>query len=238
MKTWRWFSLLAGLALGLLVVLGGASGCRRPAPDTAAATPAPTPAGPPAVNALEGGEAAVDSVNDSAQGPEVAGLEVSAPETINTDTANAESQAVRAEVLKRVDVMPNLKDDEKDKLYVQVERARGLAKVITVPFASGARTVTTSSLEGLRKALTLPQVEKFAGDPTVAFVVLGFADKKGDPKANQKISLDRAEAVADALKNRAGVMNVIHAVGMGGSEMFDSSALDKNRVVEVWAVLP
>jgi len=165
-------------------------------------------------------------------------MEVSTPETINTDAADAENMAVRAEVLKRVDVMPNLKDDEKDKLYVQVERARGLAKVITVPFASGARKVTSSSLAGLQKALTLPQVEKFSSDPTVAFVVLGFADKKGDPKANQKISLDRAEAVADALKNGAGVMNVVHAVGMGGSEMFDSSALDKNRVVEVWAVLP
>jgi len=33
-------------------------------------------------------------------------------------------------------------------------------------------------------------------------------------------------------------MNLCHSVGMGSSEMFDARNLDKNRVVEVWAVLP
>jgi hypothetical protein len=33
-------------------------------------------------------------------------------------------------------------------------------------------------------------------------------------------------------------MNVTHGVGMGSSDMFDAKDLDKNRVVEVWAVLP
>jgi len=228
---------VAAAVLGAVVV--GAAGCGRPDAAGAAGTPAPSPS--PAAQQPPAGPA--DAVAPAApanpsDGSGMAGLEVSAPATINTDVADVENQAVRSEVLKRVDVMPNLADDEKDKLYVQVERARGLAKVITVPFASGARTVTAPSLDGLKKALRLPQVEKFSGDPTVAFVVLGFADKKGDPQANQKISLDRAEAVAEALKSRAGVMNVIHAVGMGGSEIFDASALDKNRVVEVWAVLP
>jgi outer membrane protein OmpA-like peptidoglycan-associated protein len=69
-------------------------------------------------------------------------------------------------------------------------------------------------------------------------VVLGFADKKGDPKKNIAISLERAESVVKALKEKLGVMNVVHAVGMGSSEMFDAQSLDKNRVVEVWAVLP
>jgi len=212
------------------------AGCdRSPAPP-------PPPAAPPAASPQAGGIAGSVSVGPSGQAEEpaasaVAGA-VTAPETISTDLADAETHAVRAEVLKRIDVMPNLGDEEKDKLYVQVERARGLAKVITVPFASGARSVAPASAAGIQKALTLPQVEKFLSDPTVAFVVLGYADRKGDPQANQKISLDRAEEVVSVLKDRARVMNVIHAVGMGGSEMFDSKALDKNRVVEVWAVLP
>jgi len=145
---------------------------------------------------------------------------------------------MRIEVLKRIDVMPNLGDEEKDKLYVQVERARAMGKVITIPFSSGARTLAPGAVAGIAKALALPQVEKFAGDPTVVFVVLGYADKKGDPKANRAISLQRAEAVVAVLKNKSGLGNLVHAVGMGGSEMFDSSALEKNRVVEVWAVLP
>lgn len=163
---------------------------------------------------------------------------VSTPQEINTNAEDTENRAVRAEVLKRIDVMPNLGQEEKDKLYVQVERAQAMGKVITIPFASGAHTVAPASLAGISKALTLPQVMKFSGDPTVVFVVLGYADKKGDPKANQAISLQRAEAVADVLQNKVGVMNVVRAVGMGGSEMFDTGALDKNRVVEVWVVLP
>lgn len=211
------------------------AGCDRPP------APAPPPA-PPAASPHAGIVAGTVSVEPAAQAEEPAASAaagaVTAPETISTDLADAETRAVRAEVLKRIDVMPNLGDEEKDKLYVQVERARGLAKVITVPFASGARSVAPASAAGIQKALALPQVEKFLGDPTVAFVVLGYADRKGDPQANQKISLDRAEEVVGVLKDRARVMNVIHAVGMGGSEMFDPKALDKNRVVEVWAVLP
>lgn len=164
--------------------------------------------------------------------------EVSTPEVVNTDAGDAGNRAMRAEVLKRIDVMPNLGDEEKDKLYVQVERARAMGQVITIPFASGEKSISSASAAALSKAVALPQVQKFSDDPTVVFVVLGYADKKGDPKANLAISLQRAEAVVKVLKEKAGVMNVVHAVGMGGSELFDAAALDKNRVVEVWAVLP
>ncbi len=163
---------------------------------------------------------------------------ISTPETVNIDKDDAENRLVKAEVLKRIDVMPNLKDDEKDKLYVQVERARGMGKVITIPFASGARSPQASDVTALTKAIHLPQIETFSRDPTVVFVVLGYADKKGDPKANLEISTKRADSVVSILKDRAGIMNVVHAVGMGSSEIFGSARLEKNRVVEVWAVLP
>jgi outer membrane protein OmpA-like peptidoglycan-associated protein len=61
---------------------------------------------------------------------------------------------------------------------------------------------------------------------------------RGDAKKNLAISLERADSVVKTLKERGAVMNVIHAVGMGSSDMFDAKNLDKNRVVEVWAVLP
>jgi outer membrane protein OmpA-like peptidoglycan-associated protein len=69
-------------------------------------------------------------------------------------------------------------------------------------------------------------------------VVLGFADTMGDPQKNVAISLQRADNVVKALKERAAIMNVVHAVGMGSSDLFDAKNLEKNRVVEVWAVLP
>ncbi|TSA34906.1 MAG: hypothetical protein D4R65_05265 [Verrucomicrobiaceae bacterium] len=196
---------------------------------------APAPQAPPATP--EPGFAGIPTPTPSATAtPPVE--QVSTPQEINTRAEDAGNRAVRAEVLKRIDVMPNLGGEEKDKLYVQVERAQAMGKVITIPFASGARTVPAEAVAGISKALTLPQVLKYSEDPTVVFVVLGFADKKGDPKLNKVISLQRAEAVASVLKDKAGVVNIVRAVGMGGSEIFDSAALDKNRVVEVWVVLP
>ena len=99
-------------------------------------------------------------------------------------------------------------------------------------------TVGPAEVAALEEKLKLPQIQKFAEDPTVVFVVLGFADKKGDEKKNLAISLQRADSVVKTLKDRGAIMNVTHAVGMGSSDMFDAKDLDKNRVVEVWAVLP
>ena len=214
----------------------------RPAPP--AATPAPTAepgfAGvpepkPPAAEKPAAKPAEPAKPIAKADEPPAA---ISTPETVNIDKNDADNRLIKAEVLKRIDVMPNLKDDEKDKLYVQVERARGMGKVITIPFASGARALQAQDLAAITKAIHLPQIDKFSQDPTVVFVVLGYADKKGDPKMNLEISTKRADSVVKILKERAGIMNVVHAVGMGGSEIFDSAHREKNRVVEVWAILP
>lgn len=201
--------------------------------------PAPPPPAPQPAATAEPGYAGISQPTPPAATPPAAPAPtVSAPDTVNIDKDDAENRLVKAEILKRIDLMPNLKDDQKDKLYIQVERARGMGRVITIPFASGTRTPQAPDVTALCSAIHLPQIEKFSRDPTVVFVVLGYADKKGDPKANLEISTKRADSVASILKDRAGIVNVVHAVGMGSSEIFDSARLEKNRVVEVWAVLP
>jgi outer membrane protein OmpA-like peptidoglycan-associated protein len=67
---------------------------------------------------------------------------------------------------------------------------------------------------------------------------VGFADKQGDESKNLEVSRTRAESVAKALKERTDIANVMHSVGMGGQNLFDQSNLEKNRLVEVWAVQP
>lgn len=229
------------LSLCLLAAAFLVAGCGKPGARRGPQTPVPTP---------EPGFAGIATPTPTAtpkqppaptpQTPQTSTSveDVSSPQKINTDSGDAGNRAVRAEVLKRIDVTPRLGEAEKDKLYVQVERAQAMGMVIAIPFASGARKVSPAAVAGIAKALALPQVQKFASDPTVVFVVLGYADKKGDRKMNEAISLERAEAVADVLKNKSGVENLIRAVGMGGSDLFGSTALDKNRVVEVWVVLP
>jgi outer membrane protein OmpA-like peptidoglycan-associated protein len=226
----------------IALTLLGLAACQRPSP--APETPAPTPqqaavstAEPPPSDGYVG----VPEISPNSASPspasESAGS-VQAPEQVNMDAADVENQLIKTEVLARIDLMPRLTPEEKDKLYVQVERARGMGKIVTIPFATGKVNVGSNEATALQEKLKLPQIQKFAEDPTVVFVVLGFADTMGDPQKNVAISLQRADNVVKALKEGAGVMNVIHAVGMGSSDLFDAKNLEKNRVVEVWAVLP
>jgi outer membrane protein OmpA-like peptidoglycan-associated protein len=226
----------------IALTLLGLAACQRPSPT--AAPPAPTPEQaavataeqPPSDGYVGVPEPSPNSASPSP--PSEPAESVQAPEQVNLDAGDAENQLVKTEVLARIDLMPRLTPEEKDKLYVQVERARGMGKIITIPFATGKVNVGPTEVAALQEKLKLPQIEKFADDPTVVFVVLGFADTMGDPQKNVAISLQRADNVVKALKERAAVMNVIHAVGMGSSDLFDVKNLEKNRVVEVWAVLP
>ncbi|MFY8215560.1 MAG: OmpA family protein [Chthoniobacterales bacterium] len=217
------------LFAGLMIL--GLAGCKPPesAPVEAAE---PAPAATPGAQVIEAAPAAETFVVEEITGA------VESPEAIDMDPATLENQRIKEEVLKRIDVMPALSASDKDRLYVQVERARSMGKVITIPFSTGASRVPMEVITALGTSLEQPQVRTLADDPTVVFVILGFADKKGDPAKNVEISTRRAESVLALLRDRFKVLNVMHAVGMGSSEMFDADDLDKNRVVEVWAVLP
>ena len=156
----------------------------------------------------------------------------------NLDLRHGENAEVKREVLARVDLMPEVSQDNKDKLYAAVDRARGMGRVMTLPFDKGRLVVNRADVEKLQRRAASPDVKKFTDDPTVVFVVLGYADQKGDAKENYQLSLRRARSVLDALRDSCGFQNVMHAVGMGGSTMFSAQQVEKNRVAEVWAVLP
>ena len=69
-------------------------------------------------------------------------------------------------------------------------------------------------------------------------MILGYADRQGNDQKNLQISNERAQAVMDALRDQLGIQNVMHTVPMGGTDLLDTRELAKNRIVEVWAVLP
>ncbi|GAB4168712.1 MAG: hypothetical protein Fur0032_07060 [Terrimicrobiaceae bacterium] len=216
--------LFPAVILGLAACDGPKPSSGKPSPTPSASSVAASPAATVAESSVAG------------TGPVEVG--VVSEEVVNLDAGNDENRLIKAEVLARIDTIPGLSDDDKDRLYVQVERARGMGKLLTIPFPSGAKAPSAADITALKTSLALPQFQSFLEDPSVVFVVLGFADKKGDAELNLKLSRSRAEAVVTAMKERCGILNVTHAVGMGSSEFFDSANLDKNRVVEVWAVLP
>lgn len=159
----------------------------------------------------------------------------SAPPVVND---RVEADRMRNEVLQRIDLMKALTDGEKDKLYAQVERARGFRKIAIIPFTQNRVIPGPAQLDGLIKTLNGAELRKLLADPTVALIIVGYADKKGDEAKNLEISRSRAESVVKALREKTDFVNVMHPVGMGGQDLFDPANLEKNRVVEVWAVQP
>ena len=145
---------------------------------------------------------------------------------------------LKREVLKRIDLMPNVSKANKDKLYNAVERARKMGTVLTVPFVKSKTTVSTKDTAELKAEMEKPETMDLRNVPTAVFVVLGYADPKGDAKANLGYSQSRADSVVNAMKREAGIQNVAHAVAMGGSSLLDEKNLEKNRIAEVWVVLP
>jgi len=200
-----------------------------PAETTSTPAPAASEASPAGTAPAQAPEPATESEPPAT---------VTAPQQIDLSLAKTENQKVKDEVLKRIDLMPNVSSANKDKLYNSVERARSMGKILTIPFGSGKITLGAAEALALREALEKPEIMKLREDPTAVFVVLGYADPKGDEKKNIAISQARADAVLDAMREKAGINNVMHSVAMGGSTIMDAKDLEKNRIVEIWAVLP
>lgn len=195
----------------------------RPPPEQPVDTPtADTPTNPPA------------DTTPVAEPPKA----VTPVQRIEMDITKGENKNVKAEVLTRVDQMPNVSGGNKDKLYMAVEKARKMGKIITIPFSSGKSELSASDIQQLKGELDKPEIVALRGDPTAVFVILGYADPKGDAKKNITISEARADTVRRAMKDKCEVINVMHTVGMGGSKLVDAQNLEKNRIVEIWAVLP
>ncbi len=187
-----------------------------------------------------GSVAAATAPSRSAETPEAGEADQARQETPPKTAATANAQEVddtRQEVLKRIDLMPDLSQKDKDQLYAQVERARGFSKVAVVPFQTGKSSPGAAQIEEVIRHIQDEKVHQLLEDPTVVLVMVGYADKQGDQAKNREISRTRAEAVVKAIKDKLNPMNIMHAVGMGGQDLFGTT-LDKNRVVEIWAVEP
>ena len=90
----------------------------------------------------------------------------------------------------------------------------------------------------MKSQLELSEIKKLIDDRTLVLLILGFADKQSDDLKNIELSDERAQAVMGALRDQLGIQKDTYIVAMGGTNVLDSGELVKNRVVEVWAVLP
>ncbi len=159
---------------------------------------------------------------------------------IDTNLKNPENALIKQEVLKRIDLMPDLSPENRDKLYDRVDRTPGMGRVATIFFDIGESKMRPADVERLRSDLGSSAAQRLVDDPTVVFVVLGYADPTGGADLNKQISQNRASNAVAAMRDRLKLTNVMHAVAMGSSTLFGDGRgqLQKNRVVEVWAVMP
>ncbi len=204
-----------------------------PTPETLTPTPEPTATETPAETPSE---TPAPSGTETSNGDAQASASAQAFPTVKYDAA--EEAEVRKEVLARVDLLKELSQKERDYMYAQVERARGFTKLAIIPFPSGKTRPEQFQIDHLLSYLQKPEYQKLYEDPTVVFVVAGYADKQGNESQNLEISKQRAQAVTKILENQAKIANTIRAVGLGGSEFFGHGSPDKNRVVEIWLAAP
>jgi outer membrane protein OmpA-like peptidoglycan-associated protein len=213
-----------------------------PTPVTPQETPAATPeatvteTATPAETAVQPSETPSPSATEPSNSEAQASASAQAFPTVQNNAA--EEAEVRKEVLARIDLLKELSPKERDYLYAQVDRARGFTKLAIIPFPSGKTRPEQFQVDHLLSYLQKPEYQKLYEDPTVVFVVAGYADKQGNEEQNLEISKQRAQVVAKILETQAKIANTIRAVGMGGSEFFGHGTPDKNRVVEIWLAAP
>jgi len=156
---------------------------------------------------------------------------------LNFDTSNPEIATVRREILRRIERSP-YPQAQKDRAYELVDRAHGMGRLFTVPFETSNVKLSPEDATFAQNQVTQPQIKKLLEDPAVLLVILGYADRQGVDVKNQQLSQERAQAVLEFLRDKGNVLNVMYPFAMGGTDLFDQRELAKNRIVEVWAVLP
>ncbi len=187
------------------------------------------PSSTPAVRNENPTPARTDSDASSATG-----AEIRPPATLT----KSQVDATREDVLKRINAMPKFSADEKKRLGEKMQTARSMERLLVARFDTGQTALSRAAADDLMKRFKSPAVEDKVTDPTVVFVVAGYADAAGDPKTNLLISQQRADNVTKLLKEKTNLLNVIHSVGMGSTDLLDGKRPDQNRAVEIWAVAP
>jgi outer membrane protein OmpA-like peptidoglycan-associated protein len=176
----------------------------------------------------------ISQTHTESEPPAPGGGEIQPPISLS----KSDVDATREDVLKRINAMPRFSAEEKKRLTEKMEMARSMDRLVVIRFDTGQTALGKSAMDDLMKRFKSKEFQDKISDPTVVFVVAGYADASGDPKKNLQISQQRADNVTRILKERTNLLNVVHSVGMGSTDLLDSKRTDQNRAVEVWTVAP
>jgi outer membrane protein OmpA-like peptidoglycan-associated protein len=143
-------------------------------------------------------------------------------QTVDTkpkELSSAELGATKEDIKKRINAIPRMSDSEKTKLIDKLDSAQYMQRVGVVYFPIGSTVLPKPSVDKLVSLFKAPELVQKMSDPTLVFIVAGYADMTGDPRGNYKLSDARAQAVANVLPDAAGVLNLVRTVPMGGTDL-------------------
>ncbi|MDG1287273.1 MAG: OmpA family protein [Rickettsiales bacterium] len=139
-----------------------------------------------------------------------------APPTLPEPEAIVEDEIADAIAAPEITVEEINKQCEEDLAYVMKEK--------TILFASGSSTVDATSLALLEEIATTAR-----NCPQSRIIVNGHTDNIGSEAINKRVSQERANAVADYLRNTAQLPQTIEAVGHGPSTPIASNDTPQGR---------
>ena len=152
---------------------------------------------------------------------------------------NGETQLVKADVLRRLDSLPDPAAADQSKLLALIAGARQMGRIATIPFPPGHVALSPVDVDQLRAIVQSSPLHPLLKDANPMLLVLGFANINGDQQASLHLSTERATSVLNTLRDRCGLTNAMYAVGMGASNLFGSEKdAARDRLVEIWALLP
>ena len=91
----------------------------------------------------------------------------------------------------------------------------------------------SSEIASKKEMLNIEDYAKAAANANVKLRVIGFADCVGTNAYNDKLSLDRATAVAEALRSFGAVVDDVDVVGKGETEEYKDRSLNRRVIIEV-----
>ncbi|MEO7098546.1 MAG: hypothetical protein ABI162_04235 [Luteolibacter sp.] len=145
--------------------------------------------------------------------------------------ASSENELLPAavELFRSLRELENQPDSDISKAYSSLGAKLGANVLKTLTFPTGASVLAASDMETIRNLVAdMPD-----GD---LLLVIGYASETGNVDSNQKLSSDRATAVAEFYSTVKRPEQLAQAVYLGQTDRFSSRIPERNQIVEIWRI--
>ena len=144
-------------------------------------------------------------------------------------SSEAELLPAAVELFRKLRELEGSSDSDITSAYSSLGASIGANVLHTLPFATGSAGLTPADEEMIRNLVAeIPD-----GD---LLLVIGYASETGNLDKNQRLSSDRATAVAELFSTVKRPGQLVQAVYLGQTDRFSSRIPERNQLCEIWRV--